>query len=78
MSEAVVIRRGMPEDWPASKALRLRALADSPAAFSSTLERELAFDDEVWRTRLESAATFFAVGRRRCIRGHGHGHRRPA
>lgn len=61
MSGASVIRRGVPEDWAASKALRLRALADSPAAFSSTLDRELEFDDDVWRTRLERAATFFAV-----------------
>ena len=61
MSGASVIRRGVPEDWAASKALRLRALADSPAAFSSTLEHELAYDDDVWATRLERAATFFAV-----------------
>ena len=61
MTGAVVIRRGVPDDWRASKQLRLGALASSPASFSSTLERELQFDDEVWRTRLERAATFFAV-----------------
>ena len=61
MTSAVVIRRGVPDDWRASKRLRLRALADSPAAFSSTLEREVAFDDEVWRGRLELATTFFGV-----------------
>ena len=62
MTEAIVVRRGMPDDWRASKQLRLRALADSPASFSSTLEREVTYDDDVWRTRLESAATYFAVG----------------
>ena len=61
MTGAVVIRRGVPDDWRASKELRLGALASSPGSFSSTLERELEFDDEVWRTRLERAATFFAV-----------------
>ena len=61
MTTAIVVRRGVPKDWRASKQLRLRALADSPSAFSSTLERELTYDDDVWRTRLESAATFFAV-----------------
>lgn len=61
MSGASVIRRGVPDDWQASKALRLRALAESPAAFSSTLEREVAFDDDVWRTRLERATTFFGI-----------------
>lgn len=61
MTTAPVVRRGVPDDWRASKQLRLRALADSPSAFASTLEREVTFGDEVWRTRLESAATFFAV-----------------
>ncbi|HEU4850138.1 MAG TPA: GNAT family N-acetyltransferase, partial [Terrimesophilobacter sp.] len=49
------------EDWRASRALRLRALAEAPDAFCSTLEREQAFDDQVWRDRLERAFTFFAV-----------------
>lgn len=57
---SVVIRRAVPDEWAAARALRLRALADSPDAFASTLERELALDDAVFRTRLESAPTFFA------------------
>ncbi len=56
-----IVRRATPDDWQQSRTLRLRALADSPDAFSSTLDRELAFDDDVWRTRLQTAATFFAV-----------------
>ncbi len=55
------IRRGTVDDWRESRDLRLRALAESPDAFLSTLERELAFGDEVWRDRLEGAFTLFAV-----------------
>jgi GNAT superfamily N-acetyltransferase len=62
VTAAPVVRRSVPEDWLASKQLRLRALADSPSAFSSSLEHELAYADDVWRSRIESAATFFAVG----------------
>ena len=39
-------------DWRECRALRLRALEDAPDAFASTLERELAFPDRVWRRRL--------------------------
>jgi GNAT superfamily N-acetyltransferase len=61
MSARIRVRRAEPEDWVASRALRLRALADSPDAFASTLEREAAFGDDVWRSRLENAATYVAV-----------------
>ena len=50
-------------DWEALRRLRLRALADAPGAFASTLEAELAFPDEVWRRRAgedPAAATFVA------------------
>lgn len=55
------IRRATADDWRASRDIRLRALADSPDAFMSTLERESAFDDEVWMSRLDSSHTAFAV-----------------
>ena len=57
-----VIRRLVPDDWELSKRVRLAALAEAPYAFMSTLERELGFDDQVWRQRLGSATavTFLA------------------
>jgi GNAT superfamily N-acetyltransferase len=42
------------------KGLRLRALAEAPYAFASTLERERAMTDDDWRSWLEGAAWFFA------------------
>jgi ribosomal protein S18 acetylase RimI-like enzyme len=50
-------------DWEALRQLRLRALADAPDAFASTLEEEVAFPDEVWRRRAEGgpeSANFIA------------------
>ncbi len=56
------IRRVRPEDWQIYRQVRLAALAEAPYAFMSTLEREQAFEENVWRQRLGSAtaATFLA------------------
>ena len=57
------IRQTGAADWPALRRLRLRALADTPGAFASTLDEELAFGDDVWRRRAgedPAAATFIA------------------
>lgn len=48
----VVVRDARVEDWEAWRALRLRALRDTPSAFGSTYEREAAFRDDHWKTRL--------------------------
>jgi ribosomal protein S18 acetylase RimI-like enzyme len=57
----VNIRRATSGDWEASRDIRLRALADSPDAFMSTLDVESRFDDGVWIARLRSSYTAFAV-----------------
>lgn len=55
------IRVATVDDWERSKDIRLRALAEAPNAFCSSLDRELAFDDQAWRDRLEQARTFLAL-----------------
>jgi GNAT superfamily N-acetyltransferase len=52
-----VIRRIRPDEGPRLRAFRLRALANAPMAFGSTLAREEAFTDDVWRQRAESGAS---------------------
>ncbi len=54
------IRTAQPADWRAAKDIRLRALADSPSAFGSTLAREAAFDDAEWQQRVAPGAWFLA------------------
>ena len=44
-----VVRRLTADDWQALRAIRLRALADAPDAFGSTLEREASGPDDAWR-----------------------------
>ena len=57
------IRQTRAGDWAALRRLRLRALADAPGAFASTLDAERAFGDDVWRRRAgddPAAATLIA------------------
>jgi GNAT superfamily N-acetyltransferase len=49
------------EDWPAVKELRLRALADSPQSFGSSLDRESAFRPDDWRALVDRGRWFRAV-----------------
>ena len=62
----IAIRRVTPEDVSVFKQVRLRALKESPAAFSSTFERESQLPDDEWERRAwrwatdEKAAIFLA------------------
>ena len=51
------IRRIRAHEWGALRSFRLRALADSPTAFGSTLAKEQAYSEEVWRERTFGAST---------------------
>jgi len=56
------IRRDGEADWKLVRAIRLRALTESPDAFSSTLAAELDLSDRDWRIRCdnESAVNYLA------------------
>ncbi|MEY2553205.1 MAG: hypothetical protein QOC57_1065 [Ilumatobacteraceae bacterium] len=46
------VRRLVPNDHEALRAIRLRALSLEPHAFGSTFARESMFSDDIWRQRL--------------------------
>ncbi len=49
------IRQFTAEDWPAYKAIRLKALATDPMVFSSNYTKEAAYVDEEWQRKLISS-----------------------
>lgn len=55
MPDTPVIARFAPREWRTYRDLRLRALADSPDAFGSTLEAESGRAEADWARRLEEA-----------------------
>jgi ribosomal protein S18 acetylase RimI-like enzyme len=55
---SIVIRRAVSDDWSAMKEIRLAALAEAPYAFGSTLDRELAFTEDTWRSRAADNLAF--------------------
>ena len=48
------IQRLTPQDWPRLRAVRLRALGDTPDAFWATAAEESLQTDDEWRARLEA------------------------
>jgi len=57
----MVVRRLGVEEWRLLKAVRLRALADAPEAFGSTLADELAQADDWWVASAQRLAWFTAA-----------------
>ena len=47
----MTVRELGADEWREARDLRLRALADTPAAFLRSLAEEQAFGDDVWRDR---------------------------
>jgi RimJ/RimL family protein N-acetyltransferase len=56
MADALRIRRVRADEGQLLRSLRLRALADSPMAFSTTLAEEQARPDTMWHERAASGA----------------------
>ena len=56
MSESQSLYVLTPNDWREYRAIRLRALADSPDAFASTLAREEGRPDAEWANRVAAGA----------------------
>ena len=56
MKNTLKIRKFVPQEWQTYRDLRLRALADSPDAFGSTLAAEEDRPDSEWSNRLISSA----------------------
>jgi len=56
ISDAPTVRALTADEWRVYRELRLRALADSPDAFGSTLAKEEGRQDAEWSRRLVSGA----------------------
>ena len=52
----ITLRRITEHDPALLRETRLRALSDTPQAFSSTYAREIAFSQSEWESRARSAA----------------------
>jgi GNAT superfamily N-acetyltransferase len=57
MDDSVIVRRFEEVEWPTYRELRLRALAESPDAFGSTLAVEQSRTAAEWSTRLSAGVT---------------------
>jgi ribosomal protein S18 acetylase RimI-like enzyme len=59
-ADRVTVRRARPDDAAAWRELRLRALADAPTAFGSTLEREQGWAPDIYAERLAAGNSVLA------------------
>ncbi|QTE28142.1 GNAT family N-acetyltransferase [Pengzhenrongella sicca] len=62
-ADGLVVWRAYAAQWREVRAVRLAALADSPSAFGSSLQRERQYDEARWREWATSAAVFVASSR---------------
>jgi ribosomal protein S18 acetylase RimI-like enzyme len=60
MSAMAVVDRATADDWRLLRDVRLAALADSPAAFGSSLDREREYAEDDWHRWLATSAVFIA------------------
>ena len=73
MTESISVRQVRADDWQRLRALRLRALADAPMAFGTTLATEQARPEQEWRERAAASAagidrvTFIAAREHRWV-----------
>jgi ribosomal protein S18 acetylase RimI-like enzyme len=54
--EGLEVRRVVPDDWPALKALRLEALQECPTAFCERYADAVRADDDQWQARAARGA----------------------
>ena len=73
----VELRTIGPDDWQDWRSIRLRALADSPAAFGSDLAREEANTEDVWRDRAGKGSVLVYDEGRPVAMGAGFAGERP-
>jgi len=59
-ADGLVVTRAFEDQWRAVRTVRLAALAESPSAFGSTLQREQEYHETQWREWTRSAALFLA------------------
>jgi ribosomal protein S18 acetylase RimI-like enzyme len=60
MSE-VTVRVLAEDDWETYRQMRLAALKESPQAFVSTYDEELAYDEDFWRLRMRRSTRLLAA-----------------
>ncbi|HEX2903958.1 MAG TPA: GNAT family N-acetyltransferase [Jatrophihabitans sp.] len=63
----VRIARAEPADWQQLRAVRLAGLEADPSAFGSSLERELAFTEDRWRSWPQTSTIYLACDGDRAV-----------